>query len=288
MPTLTTKARRTQAPRQAPRLAMWLAMWLVACAGALPGLAGAAGVVAAAGWTPKASDTFHLQLQGTVDTTHEVVAYDIDLVDTPDSVMQALHAQGRRVICYFSAGTAEDWRPDYDQFQAGDKGKALGDWPGEYWLDTRSANVRRIMQARLDKAKARGCDAIDADNVDEHLQDTGFPLTHATQLDYNRFIAREAHRRGLQAGLKNDLDQLADLSPDFDFAVNEQCHVYQECERYGAFIAADKPVFNAEYKKRWHTDAAARERLCASARAMNMRTVVYPRLLNGKYRDSCD
>ncbi len=251
-------------------------------------LAAACGQAATAAWTPKASDTFHLQLQGTIDTTYDVVAYDIDLVDTPDSVMQALHAQGRYVVCYFSAGTAEDWRPDYGQFKASDKGKALGDWPGEYWLDTRSANVRNIMKARLDKAKARGCDAIDADNVDEHLQDTGFPLSDATQLDYNRFIASEAHRRGLKAGLKNDIDQLADLAPSFDFAVNEQCHVFKECDRYAAFIAADKPVFNAEYKKLWHNDAAARERMCTTSRAMNMRSVVYPKLLNGKYRDSCD
>ena len=91
---------------------------------ALALLAVACGPAAMAAWTPQASDTFHLQLQGAIDTSIDVVAYDIDLVDTPDSVLQALHAQGRQVICYFSAGTAEDWRPDYDQFKAADKGNA--------------------------------------------------------------------------------------------------------------------------------------------------------------------
>ena len=31
-------------------------------------------------------------------------------------------------------------------------GAPLSGWAGERWLDTRSANVRRIMQARMDLA----------------------------------------------------------------------------------------------------------------------------------------
>ena len=32
-----------------------------------------------------------------------------------------------------------------------------------------------------------------------------------------------------------------------DFSVNEQCVKYGECDKYAAFIDADKPVFHIEY-----------------------------------------
>jgi hypothetical protein len=243
---------------------------------------------AATDWVPQVSDTWQWQLTGTINTRYDVTVYDIDLFDAPDAVIASLHAQGRRVVCYFSAGSAENWRPDHDRFSPADLGKPLDGWPGEKWVDTRSANVRAIMTTRLDLARDRGCDGVEPDNVDAYTNKPGFPLTAATQLDYNRFLAREARARGLRVGLKNDVDQLAQLAPDFDFAVNEQCHQYKECGGYSAFTNAGKPVFNAEYKRQWVNDAAARERMCAQARAAELRTLVLPTKLNDQFRHSCD
>ncbi len=48
-------------------------------------------------------------------------------------------------------------------------------------------------------------------------------------------------------GLKNDAKQLADLSHVVDFAVNEQCIEYQECDPYVPFLASGRAVFNIEY-----------------------------------------
>jgi hypothetical protein len=234
------------------------------------------------------SDTWQWQLTGAINTSYDVTVYDIDLFDAPDAVLATLRAQGRRIVCYFSAGSAENWRPDYQRFKASDLGKPLDGWPGEKWVDTRSANVRSIMKSRLDRARDRGCDGVEPDNMDAYTNKPGFPLTYATQLDYNRFLAREARARGLRVGLKNDVDQLADLAPDFDFAVNEQCHQYKECGGYSAFTGANKPVFSAEYKRVWVDDAAARERMCAQARAANLRTLVLPLKLNDRFRHSCD
>jgi len=247
-----------------------------------------AGAAHAAAWTPQVSNTWQWQLTGTIDTKYDVDVYDIDLFDTPDSVFATLHSEGKHIVCYFSAGSAEDWRPDYNLFKASDLGNKLGGWPGERWVDTRSANVRSIMKARLDKAKARGCDGVEPDNVDAYTNNPGFPLTYATQLDYNRFLANEARARGLKVALKNDVDQLADLAPSFDFAVNEQCHQYKECGGYTAFTNAGKPVFNAEYKKIWRTDPNARAQMCAQARSENLRTLVLPLKLNDAFRYSCD
>lgn len=238
-------------------------------------------------WAPALTDTWQIQLTGRLNTSYAVTAYDFDLFDTPQATIDALKAQGRRVICYFSAGSSEDWRPDFNQFTEADQGVALSGWAGERWLDTRSANVRRIMQARMDLALSKGCDAVDPDNVDGYSNSTGLPLTAETQLDYNRFLAAEAHARGLAVGLKNDVGQVAELAASFDFAINEQCFQYRECGAYTAFTGQGKPVFQIEYATKYR-DAATRAGLCAKAQAANLRTLVLPRTLNGSFRYACD
>ena len=239
-------------------------------------------------WTPQVGDTWQWQLQGTINTRYNVRVYDIDLFDAPATVIDTLHAQGRAVVCYFSAGSAENWRPDYSKFLPADLGQPLSGWAGERWVDTRSENVRAIMKARLDLARNRGCDGVEPDNVDAYTNGSGFALTATTQLDYNRFLAAEARAHGLRIGLKNDVDQVATLAPDFDFAVNEQCHQYNECGVYKAFTLTSKPVFNAEYRKIWRTSASSRAQLCAQAKAENLRTLVLPLNLNDAFRYSCD
>ncbi len=240
-------------------------------------------------WQPRASTTWQWQLTGNINTSYDVAAYDIDLFETPQATINNLHAAGRKVICYFSAGSAENWRPDYGLFQPADIGKPLDGWPGERWVDTRSANVRNIMRSRLDLARSKGCDAVEPDNVEAYNADSGFPLSGSTQLDYNRFLANEAHARGIAIGLKNDVDQLSALEPSFDFAVNEQCHQYNECGGYAQFTQHDKAVLNAEYSRRYvRNTGGARDALCASSRAANIRTLVLPVALDGSFRYSCD
>jgi len=238
-------------------------------------------------WMPSVNDTWQLQLQGTINTSYNAAVFDIDLFDTPQATINALKAQGKRVVCYFSAGSSESWRPDFSKFKAADMGNALDGWAGERWLDTRSANVRAVMMARMDLAKSKGCDGVDPDNVDGYTNKPGFPLTAATQLDYNRFLATQAHARGLAVGLKNGVAQLSDLASAFDFAVNEQCFQYNECSGYSAFTVQGKPVFNVEYQTKWK-DATTRQTLCAKAKALSLRTLVLPLALNDKFRYSCD
>ncbi len=227
-------------------------------------------------WTPAVTDSWHWQLKGAIDTSVPATVYDIDLFDAPQATIDALKAQGRRVVCYFSAGSSENWRSDFSRFAAAEMGNPLDDWPGERWLDTRSANVREIMKARLELAAIKRCDGVEPDNMDGYQNGSGFALDADTQLDYNRFIAREARARGLAVGLKNDVDQLAALEPEFDFAVNEQCHEFTECDGYSVFTSKGKPVFNAEYRADWASDANARDELCAAARAAGLRTLVLP------------
>jgi hypothetical protein len=276
-------------------LSMMVVMLLCACGGggsdaaAAPAPAPPASPASgAARWTPAVADTWQWQLKGTIDTSIAATVYDIDLFDAPQATIDALKAQGRRVVCYFSAGSSENWRSDFARFAAAEMGNPLDNWPGERWLDTRSANVRSIMQSRLDLAVSKGCDGVEPDNMDAFRNGPGFALDADTQLDYNRFIAREAHARGLAVGLKNDVDQLAVLEAEFDFAVNEQCHEFTECDGYSLFTRNGKPVFNAEYRADWVSDVAARNALCAASRAAGLRTLVLPLELDGSFRYGCD
>ena len=200
-------------------------------------------------WQPTPGTSWQWQISGTVDTSKEVDMYDIDLFDTPQWTIDQLHAAGRKVICYFSAGSFEDWRPDADEFSSGLVGSPLGDWEGEWWLDIRkiSTGLGPIMEARMDLAVSKNCDGVEPDNIDAYQNDNGLGLTSSDQLVYNKWLADQAHARGLSIGLKNDLDQVLDLVDHYDWALNEQCWEYDECDLLLPFVDAGKAVFGVEY-----------------------------------------
>jgi len=200
-------------------------------------------------WQPAPGTSWQIQFSGPINTNLPVQAYDIDLFDSPVSLINTLHSQGKKVICYISAGTFENWRPDASRFPIEVKGRKVGGWAGEKWLDIRRLDVLTpIMKDRLALAVQKGCDAIDADNVDGYSNRTGFTLKATDQLAYNRMLANEAHSLGLGIGLKNDLNQIPDLVGLFDFAINESCMVWNECSLVSPFVASGKAVFHIEYQ----------------------------------------
>ena len=69
----------------------------------------------------------------------------------------------------------------------------------------------------------------------------------------------------MSVGLKNDLGQVDELEPLFDFAVNEQCFQYRECDRLQPFLDAGKNVIIVEYKSRLGQFCAKAEELGAVA-----------------------
>jgi hypothetical protein len=198
-------------------------------------------------WHPKPRLTWQWQLTEPVDTSVDAQVYDIDGTENSAAVVATLRAAGRKVICYVNVGADESFRPDAHEFPAAVIGQSNG-WPGEHWLDVRQLNVLRpIIAARFKTCAEKGFDGIEADNVDGYENDTGFPLTGDDQLAFNKMVAGLAHADGLAIGLKNDLDQVQQLLPDFDFAVNEQCAQYTECDELTPFISAGKAVFHVEY-----------------------------------------
>ena len=273
--------------------ALVLAMALIGCGGDSSGPQGTLDpnippITDGDWYRPGIATTWQWQLLGTVNTAYSVDVYDIDLFDVSTSTIASLQATGKRVICYCSAGSFEDFRSDANRFPQEVLGNTLEGFANERWLDIRSSNVMDIMSDRLGLAVQKGCDGVEPDNVDGYVNDSGFDLTATDQLAFNRRIANAAHERGLAVALKNDLDQILDLIVYFDLSVNEQCHEFDECSLLRPLVTGGKPVFNAEYDSRFVSDAAERVRMCATARAENLRTLILPLDLDDSFRFSCD
>ncbi len=230
-------------------------------------------------YVPAARTSWQIQLTGTINQNVNASLFDVDLFDTPATTVAALHAKGRKVACYFSAGSFENWRPDASAYPAEVKGAGNG-WPGERWLDVRRLDVLGpIIDARLDLCRAHGFDSADPDNMDGFTNSTGFPLTAADQLAFNVYVANAAHARGLSVALKNDLAQIPDLVPYYDWALNEQCAQYNECGLLTPFADAGKAVMQIEY-------SLAKTRFCPAANAAN-RNALKKQLALGAWRATC-
>ncbi|GAB1198903.1 hypothetical protein APSETT444_008233 [Aspergillus pseudonomiae] len=202
------------------------------------------GGVTTAKWQPAVGSKWQIELLYALnDTSVDADIYDIDLFNNDKSTISELQQQGRKVICYFSAGSYENWRPDKDKFKDSDMGKTLDGWPDEKWLNLNSKNVRSIMTSRLDMAVEKGCDGVDPDNVDGYDNDNGLDQKKEDSANFMMWLANEAHARNMSIGLKNA------VIDNMQWSVNEQCAQYEECDTYAAFIKKNKPVFHIEYPK---------------------------------------
>lgn len=208
----------------------------------------AASPVQAAHWVPLPRTSFEWILQDYAGTIPVAKAVDVDLFETPKSQVTALRAAGKKVICYVSVGSWENWRPDKNLFPASVIGKPLDGWPGERWLDIRKiALIAPPLLARLDLCKSKGFDAVEPDNLDGFQANTGFPITRADEIRFLRWLANQAHLKGLSIGLKNVPELVPYVVANFDWALTEDCFAQGWCNSLSPFIAAGKAVFAVEY-----------------------------------------
>ncbi|KAI9744749.1 MAG: hypothetical protein M1818_001674 [Claussenomyces sp. TS43310] len=199
-------------------------------------------------WRPAIGTSWQIQLETPVTTiTKGAYIYDIDLFDNSADTIKMLHASGKRVICYFSAGTYESWRPDADQFPKSTIGKALPGWTNENYIDIRSKDVVNIMNARIKLALQKGCDGVDPDNVDSYEADTGFPLAVTDSVKYVNSLGQQTHMVSMAMGLKNAPGLVNGTFSSVDWQINESCATDNSCALSHPFIQAGKPVFHIEY-----------------------------------------
>ena len=234
----------------------------------------------------------------TINTSVVADMYDIDGFDNTAATVATLHSlpgttvAHRSVLCYFSAGTLENWRSDAGSFPATLLGKTYPGFSNERWVDIRQLSVLGpILEARMDMCKAKGFDGFEFDNVDawDPEYSTGLNLTAQDEVSFIAFLANEAHLRGMSMALKNNIPQIPLVLPYVDFAVNEQCFQYSECLTsqngglygYDQMVKVAKPVFETEYKTYSPTN-----NVCARS-ILDGFSTIYKHTALDSYRVSC-
>lgn len=265
-------------------------------------------------WKPAPNTTWYWQINNKVNENINVTMYDVDLFEAVPSartytipgfgpvnvdkgpnagIIDRLHAKGKVVICYVDTGAAEYNRPDYKYFPQASQGTVAeasdGSQWDEKWLNTSSASEFNkwapIMWARFDLAKSIGCDGIEADQNNHLGNDTGFSESVAIDTAWFLEVARQGHARGLSMGMKNGIEAVnAQTVAAFDWALNEECHQYDECADMQPFLSAGKAVFNAEYPKM--PGGAAQTKAC-DKKPSGISTMGYPIELGGGYFYDC-
>lgn len=218
-------------------------------------LLGAAGPTPAVDgwWLPPAGISWDIQFA--IDPDADLVlpeeaieAIDLDGEETSARTVAALHSRGIRTLCYVNVGAWEEWRADAGAYPDEILGNDYAGWAGERFVDVRELDaLGPIIEARFDDCAAKGFDAIEPDNIDTVFADTGFPLTEADQLAFNRWIADEAHARGLAVFQKNIPELAPELVDRYDGAITEDCAADGWCPDMAAYLEDGKPVLGIEY-----------------------------------------
>ncbi|KAJ3022923.1 UNVERIFIED_CONTAM: hypothetical protein HDU68_008858 [Siphonaria sp. JEL0065] len=244
-------------------------------------------------------------------TQVDLLIYDVDIEESAAEIAK-IKSWGAKVACYFEAGTWVDRRPWSSLYPK----SALGfpyeaPYTDELWVNPSDPAIRDIIKNTIyPYAKARGCDMVEPDNVQGFETDsycTGWEATigpncvacksgstreyfidkkcdadYNAWLEFNKFLATEAHNQGLGVALKNNHFQAAQLVDYHDFVLSEQCTSYyctysnktvigsdifgataNDCVGYLPFLKAGKAVALTEYQSTKMTINA----LCKAASA---------------------
>jgi hypothetical protein len=198
---------------------------------------------------PPVDANFDYQLGGDYPLPDGVTAVTRDRTGSP--------ARGAYNICYVNAfqtqpGELGWWKRHHPRLLLRSHGKLVHDpgWPGEVLLDTRTPSKRRgitaVVGRWLDRCAADGFDAVEPDNLDSFSRSQHL-LRRSDALQLSSRLAARAHDAGLAIGQKNlaDLSRRARLEVGFDFAVSEECAVWNECGAYRK--AYGRHVIEIEY-----------------------------------------
>ena len=183
-------------------------------------------------------------------------AYDLPGLTVVGRDSTARPAPGAYSICYVNGfqtqpGDEDTWLGERKHLLLHDKAGRLvvdPDWPDEYVLDPSTAAQRRgileVIGPVIDGCAARGFDAVEIDNLDTWTRFEQIPAQGSRALAA-AYIAR-AHAAGLAIAQKNAAEHTAAFHRlGFDFAVTEECAVWDECAAYTDVYGAH--VLQIEY-----------------------------------------
>ncbi|GAA2424256.1 endo alpha-1,4 polygalactosaminidase [Streptomyces glaucus] len=180
-----------------------------------------------------------------------------DGVDIVTRDHTASPAPGVYNVCYVNAFQAqpekeEDWDPDLLLRDGADEVVMDEDW-GEAVLDISTAAKRERIAEKvngwIDECASKGFQAVEPDNYDSYTRAPGNLLSADDAKAFLTLLASHAHEKGLVIGQKNTAE-LASARKEvgLDFAVVEECGMYEECDDY---VDAFGPhVMVVEYSER--------------------------------------
>ncbi len=223
---------------------------------------GAAPVVAQT--PPPANGQFDYQIGGAYTPLSSVAIVDRVRNDPP--------VAGKYNVCYVNAFQTQPdemgwWKANHpDLLLRKSSGAYVKDtaW-GEILLDTSTAAKRAaiaaVVNGWIDGCRAAGYQAVEPDNLDSWTRSRRL-LTIAGNQALATLLASHAHAVGLAIAQKNAVETApAGKTIGFDFAIAEECQVYDECDGYSATYGNE--VFEIEYVDnggQTNFDAACRAR----------------------------
>lgn len=187
-------------------------------------------------------------------------------------------ASGTYSICYINAfqtqpGEARWWLTRHANLVLRVHGRPVADrnWSGEYLLDVSSPARRRAVSAIvggwIDGCARAGYDAIEPDNLDSWTRSRK-EISQTDAVAYARLLVDHAHDRGLAVAQKNAAALLPRRAAvGWDFAVVEECQVYQECARF-------ERVYGPAMIEIEYSDAGGRANFSRACRARGDRIAV--------------
>ncbi|GGO27249.1 endo alpha-1,4 polygalactosaminidase [Deinococcus humi] len=212
---------------------------------------------------------------------------DLDGFETSAATVAQLKKQGLYVVCYINAGSYEPYRPDAARYTARLKLGVDPDWTDEAFVDVRDvfrpgSVLADILKKRLTMCRDRGFAAVEPDNLQNDENVPGGVITAQQQVDFNGWLADEAHALGLAIFQKNGPDKILlrdrtgqRLVDKFDGILNESCHEFSECAPLAEYVKRGKPALNVEYKQKFLN--------CADANRLGINSMFKDRYLRGGY-----
>ena len=243
-------------------------------------------------YKPAPSISFDWDLRDNIpaDITYNATIIDIDGFENSSEFVANLKADNKKVFAYISVGSIEDWRSDVADFPSEVIGNNYPSWDGEKFIDISNIDaLAPIMRARLDMVKAKGFDGIEPDNMDLHSWTTtelGFEITETDVINYAKWLAEEAHSRGLSIGQKNASDLSEELVNVFDWILLEDPFFENYQDEAQTYIDHNKAVFATEYTDNTSSETFS-ETVCAQANALQYTAILKHRELDA-FIETCE
>jgi hypothetical protein len=198
---------------------------------------------------PPANGRFDYQIGGDYKPLPSVKIVDRDRTAKP--------APGVYNICYINAFQTQAyqdpwWKAHHPQLLLRNSAGTLIEdpgWPGEIILNTSTGRDRTALATIenhwLNGCKAKGFQGVEPDNLDSNTRSHHL-LTQADDFAFAGLLISDAHADGLAIAQKNSAEQAArGRKLGFDFAIAEECQVYNECNFYTK--AYGDEVYEIEY-----------------------------------------